>query len=162
MPRAATRCLLVQGSRLLPLVPRAAHGAERRQSRRARAARSATAPICRDVPIRVASAVGLRWQAALVADTHRDGFHPGLLSKNKCSHTEQPATHRSRYRPWAELMKRAFEIDVLHCGCGEATQTQGTGRGSSTTPRRRRSAQHRAAAATPRRTSPTTSTLARA
>jgi len=39
-------------------------------------------------------------------------------SKNKCSHTEQPATHRSRYRPWAELMKRAFEIDVLHCGCG--------------------------------------------
>jgi hypothetical protein len=45
-------------------------------------------------------------------------------SKNKCSRTERPATHRdaeewlknhSHYRPWAELMKRAFEIDVLQC-----------------------------------------------
>jgi hypothetical protein len=35
------------------------------------------------------------------------------------SHAAQPSTHRSRYRPWAELMKRAFEIDVLKCpSCG--------------------------------------------
>ena len=39
-------------------------------------------------------------------------------STNPHPHTERPATHRSNYRPWAELMKRAFEIDVLQCpGC---------------------------------------------
>jgi hypothetical protein len=32
---------------------------------------------------------------------------------------ERPATHRCRYRPWAELMKRSFAIDVEHCSrCG--------------------------------------------
>ena len=31
---------------------------------------------------------------------------------------EHPATHRSRYRPWAELMKRTFRIDVETCQCG--------------------------------------------
>jgi hypothetical protein len=36
-------------------------------------------------------------------------------TKNAHSHAAQSATHRSRYRPWAELMKRAFEIDVLKC-----------------------------------------------
>jgi hypothetical protein len=31
----------------------------------------------------------------------------------------QPPTHRCRYRPWAELMKRAFGWDVDHCdNCG--------------------------------------------
>ena len=32
---------------------------------------------------------------------------------------ERPATHRCRYRPWAELMKRTFALDVEHCErCG--------------------------------------------
>jgi len=39
--------------------------------------------------------------------------------RNNCLRTERPTTHRSHYRPWAELMKRAFEIDVLQCpSCG--------------------------------------------
>ena len=37
------------------------------------------------------------------------------LPESQHSHTTQPPTHRSAYRPWAELMKRAFEIDVLQC-----------------------------------------------
>jgi hypothetical protein len=35
------------------------------------------------------------------------------------SHREHPPTHRCRYRPWAELLKRTFQIDVEicpHCG----------------------------------------------
>src|SRR5262245_8911411 len=33
--------------------------------------------------------------------------------------TQRPATHRSGYRPWAELMKRTFATDVDRCGgCG--------------------------------------------
>ena len=39
-------------------------------------------------------------------------------STGEQSHTARPPTHRCQYRPWAELMKRAFEIDVLQCGCG--------------------------------------------
>jgi hypothetical protein len=32
---------------------------------------------------------------------------------------ERPKTHRSRYRPWAELMKRTFAADVDQCqSCG--------------------------------------------
>jgi hypothetical protein len=32
---------------------------------------------------------------------------------------QHPATHRCRYRPWAELMRRAFAIDVEQCvRCG--------------------------------------------
>jgi hypothetical protein len=32
---------------------------------------------------------------------------------------DRPATHRSRYRPWAELLKRTFAIDVQACAaCG--------------------------------------------
>jgi hypothetical protein len=35
------------------------------------------------------------------------------------SHREHPPTHRSRYRPWAELLKRTFQIDVEICSnCG--------------------------------------------
>jgi hypothetical protein len=34
------------------------------------------------------------------------------------SHRDHPPTHRSRYRPWAELLKRTFQIDVERCGCG--------------------------------------------
>jgi hypothetical protein len=34
------------------------------------------------------------------------------------AHREHPATHRSRYRPYTELLKRTFEIDVLQCSCG--------------------------------------------
>jgi hypothetical protein len=35
------------------------------------------------------------------------------------SHREHPPTHRCQYRPWAELLKRAFQIDVERCDkCG--------------------------------------------
>jgi hypothetical protein len=30
-----------------------------------------------------------------------------------------PTTHRSRYRPWRELLRRTFQVDVEHCAkCG--------------------------------------------
>jgi hypothetical protein len=34
------------------------------------------------------------------------------------AHREHPPTHRSRYRPYAELLKRTFQIDVERCECG--------------------------------------------
>ena len=34
------------------------------------------------------------------------------------SHRERPPTHRSRYRPWAELLKRTFHVDVERCQRG--------------------------------------------
>jgi hypothetical protein len=35
------------------------------------------------------------------------------------AHRKHPPTHRSRYRPWAELLKRTFQIDVEQCpNCG--------------------------------------------
>jgi len=37
----------------------------------------------------------------------------------KHSYCERPPTHRSVYRPWAELMKRTFQLDVEQCEkCG--------------------------------------------
>jgi hypothetical protein len=38
------------------------------------------------------------------------------------THSQHPPTHRSRYRPWAELLKRTFEIDVERCECGDAEE----------------------------------------
>ncbi len=44
---------------------------------------------------------------------------PRAPAQPKHSHREQPPTHRSRYRPWAELMKRTFQLDVEQCEqCG--------------------------------------------
>ena len=43
---------------------------------------------------------------------------PEFTAHAKHSHREQPPTHRSRYRPWAELLKRTFQIDVERCECG--------------------------------------------
>jgi len=49
------------------------------------------------------------------ADGHaRGGAHEPLPPRKP-----KPATHRSVYRPWAELLKRSFAIDVLTCArCG--------------------------------------------
>jgi len=48
---------------------------------------------------------------------------PGAQAQPKHSHREQPPTHRSRYRPWAELMKRTFQLDVQQCEqCGDAEE----------------------------------------
>ena len=33
-------------------------------------------------------------------------------------HLVHSPTHRSRHRPWAELLKRTFQIDVERCECG--------------------------------------------
>ena len=44
------------------------------------------------------------------------------LSAASHSHREHPPTHRSRYRPWAELLKRTFQIDVERCECGDAEE----------------------------------------
>jgi hypothetical protein len=36
-----------------------------------------------------------------------------------CTAKDKPPTHRSGYRPWAELLKRTFRIEVELCGrCG--------------------------------------------
>ena len=40
---------------------------------------------------------------------------PSAVSR---AHREHPATHRCGYRPWAELMKRTFQVDVERCSCG--------------------------------------------
>jgi hypothetical protein len=32
----------------------------------------------------------------------------------------KPPGHRCRYRPWAELLRRCFSIDILTCPCGGA------------------------------------------
>src|SRR5262249_49051252 len=52
------------------------------------------------------------------ADGHVNarGVHVPLPPKPK------PATHRSRYRPWAERLKRSFALDVQTCArCGGRT-----------------------------------------
>ena len=37
----------------------------------------------------------------------------------------KPATHRSGYRPWAELLKRSFRIEVERCSkCGGRPKTR--------------------------------------
>ena len=44
---------------------------------------------------------------------------PELRTDSTHSHVSHPPTHRSRYRPWAELLKRTFQIDVEQCpNCG--------------------------------------------
>jgi hypothetical protein len=44
---------------------------------------------------------------------------PESQANSTHAHSSHPPTHRSRYRPWAELMKRTFEIDVEQCpNCG--------------------------------------------
>jgi hypothetical protein len=43
---------------------------------------------------------------------------PKAVADSAHSHREYPPTHRSRYRPWAELLKRTFQIDVECCACG--------------------------------------------
>ena len=43
---------------------------------------------------------------------------PKAVTDSTHSHREHPPTHRSRYRPWAELLKRTFQIDVERCECG--------------------------------------------
>jgi hypothetical protein len=64
--------------------------------------------------------------AGVLASAHqwRSLVVPPLADEDKpeSAHAHQeepPPTHRSRYRPWAELMKRAFAIDVEKCEkCG--------------------------------------------
>ena len=40
---------------------------------------------------------------------------PKAVADSTHSHREHPPTHRSVYRPWAELLKRTFQIDVEIC-----------------------------------------------
>jgi hypothetical protein len=47
---------------------------------------------------------------------------PKAVADSTHSHREHPPTHRSRYRPWAELLKRTFQIDVERCECGDAEE----------------------------------------
>jgi hypothetical protein len=66
--------------------------------------------------------------AGVLASAHRLRSRvvppPPTQDKIETAHThaserQRPPTHRSRYRPWAELMKRAFAIDVDTCEkCG--------------------------------------------
>jgi len=45
--------------------------------------------------------------------------HAHADAQTEDAERERPATHRSQYRPWAELMKRTFKIDVEKCArCG--------------------------------------------
>ncbi len=39
-------------------------------------------------------------------------------SASSHSHVQRPPTHRSVYRPYAELMRRTFQVDVERCPCG--------------------------------------------
>lgn len=53
--------------------------------------------------------------------TRDEGCAHGMKHEHR-EHDEQsvtPATHRSRYRPWRELLKRTFQIDLEKCAkCG--------------------------------------------
>ena len=41
------------------------------------------------------------------------------MPRRAAAKKDKPATHRSGYRPWAELLKRSFRIDVERCSkCG--------------------------------------------
>lgn len=56
------------------------------------------------------------------ADAH-DGEHDKAdadkAAADKAATDARPATHRSRYRPWRELLKRTFKIDIEKCAkCG--------------------------------------------
>lgn len=82
-----------------------------------------------------------RWRARVVpplppavdgnctqADGHAHaGAHDGEHDKaaadkaaaDKAATDARPATHRSRYRPWRELLKRTFKVDIEKCAkCG--------------------------------------------
>lgn len=52
------------------------------------------------------------------ASAEADG-HDHSHAHDDASTGARPATHRSRYRPWRELLKRAFKIDIEKCvKCG--------------------------------------------
>ena len=62
-----------------------------------------------------------QWRARIVppppppADDHREPNDEG----STCSANRRPPTHRSGYRPWRELLKRTFKVDVERCAqCG--------------------------------------------
>ncbi len=63
-------------------------------------------------------AAASKWRARVVpplpaAEQESDDACPTCTAKDK------PPTHRSGHRPWAELLKRSFRIDVELCGkCG--------------------------------------------
>jgi hypothetical protein len=41
---------------------------------------------------------------------------PKTSEADRAEEEEKPPPHAgSRYRPWAQLLKRTFEVDVLHC-----------------------------------------------
>ena len=48
-----------------------------------------------------------------------DDAHAHAHCRAEASTDARPATHRSRYRPWRELLKRTFKIDIEKCAkCG--------------------------------------------
>jgi hypothetical protein len=48
-----------------------------------------------------------------------DGRASGVAHEPLPPRKPKPATHRSIYRPWAELLERSFSLDVLTCTrCG--------------------------------------------
>lgn len=72
-----------------------------------------------------------RWRARVVpplppavdgACTRAEGHaHAGgdVAEHDEADVDARPATHRSRYRPWRELLKRTFKIDIEKCAkCG--------------------------------------------
>ena len=63
------------------------------------------------------------WRRAVVAREGADGVGEGEVAAESGGSSgaweTTTATRRSRYRSWAELMRRAFEVDVLACPrCG--------------------------------------------
>ena len=57
-------------------------------------------------------------ESASTNDAH-DHVHAHAHAHDDAATDARPATHRSRYRPWRELLKRTFKIDIEKCAeCG--------------------------------------------
>lgn len=62
------------------------------------------------------------WRAQVVPpppETSSEGHPQPPATSDTASPSSRPSTHRSRWRPWQELLKRSFAIDVETCpSCG--------------------------------------------
>ncbi len=73
--------------------------------------------------VRYAGVLGAhsKWRARIVPPpppVDKDDAHDGDTCAT-CALKDKPPTHRCRYRPWRELLRRTFKIDVEHCDkCG--------------------------------------------
>jgi len=82
---------------------------------------AAAVPPPRSHTVRYAGVVGAasKWRALVVPPPPQSAQPAQSPHQPTGANCQRPATHRSGYRPWAELMKRSFALDVETCPkCG--------------------------------------------